>query len=126
MQAFGIGRVVGGMFVTAPMAALPEILATWTVTRSGQVTSATTSVIGDHAVTLTLAFIPLAIVGLAVQNLLLFAVNVGSVALVAAAYAGLVHWGRGEHGFRIGQVVGLVALLAAYVVVIVTWVLPKG
>lgn len=42
--------------VTAPMAALPEIFATWSVAKSGQITSGVTSVIGDHAVTLTVAF----------------------------------------------------------------------
>lgn len=124
VQAWDIGRVVGGMFVTAPMAALPEMFATWSVTRSGQVTSATTSVIGDHAVTMTLAFVPLALVALPVGNLLLFGVNVGFVALMAAAYAGLVHWGEGRHGFSIRQVMSLVVLLMAYVIVIAAWVLP--
>jgi cation:H+ antiporter len=51
--ALGIPLVVGGLFITAPVAALPEIFATWSVARSGQVSSATTSVIGDHAVTMT-------------------------------------------------------------------------
>src|SRR5690606_23257860 len=41
---FGISKILGGLFITAPMAALPEIFAVWSVTRSGQVTSAVTSV----------------------------------------------------------------------------------
>ncbi|MEQ9398924.1 MAG: hypothetical protein RJQ04_07105 [Longimicrobiales bacterium] len=126
VEAFGISGVVGGMFITAPMAALPELFATWSVMRSGQVTSATTSVIGDHAVTLTLAFVPLAVIGLPVENVLLFAVNLGFVAGMGAAFAGLAHWGEGEHGFRVGQVVGLVGLLVAYVLTLVVWVLPRS
>lgn len=126
VQAFGIGRVVGGMFITAPMAALPELFATWSVTRSGQVTSATTSVIGDHAVTLTLAFVPLAVIGLPVENVLLFAVNIGFVAAVGGAFAALVHWGGGEHGFRRPQILSLIGLLIAYVAVVVLWVLPRS
>lgn len=124
VEAFGISGVVGGMFITAPMAALPELLATWSVTRSGQVTSATTSVVGDHAVTLTLAFVPLAVIGLPVENVPLFAVNLGFVAGMGAAFAGLAHWGPGEHGFRRAQVLGLVGLLIAYVLTLVLWVLP--
>lgn len=48
VQALGMSRIVGGLFITAPMAALPEVFATWSVARSGQVTPAVTSVIGDH------------------------------------------------------------------------------
>ena len=61
--ALGISRIVGGLFVTAPVAVMPELFAVRSVTRSGQVTAATASVIGDHAVTLTVAFLPLALVG---------------------------------------------------------------
>lgn len=62
VNALGISKIVGGLFITAPMAALPEVFATWSVAKSGQITSGVTSVIGDHAVTLTVAFLPLALV----------------------------------------------------------------
>lgn len=57
VSALGIPNIVGGLFITAPVAALPEEFATWRVPRSGQVIPAVTNVIGDHVVTMTLAFI---------------------------------------------------------------------
>lgn len=121
--ALGIQRIVGGLFITAPMAVLPEVFAVWSVTRSGQITSATTSVIGDHAVTMTIAFVPLALVGLPVENLLLFSVNLAFVFLVPAAYAAMIHWGHREHGFTLWQVLALDGIYLAYVAVMLVWVL---
>ena len=51
--ALGIQDLVGGLFITAPVAALPETFTVWSVARSGQVTSATTGVIGDQVATMT-------------------------------------------------------------------------
>ena len=123
VEALGIQQVIGGLFITAPMAALPEIFAVWSVTRSGQVTSATTSVIGDHAVTMTIAFIPLALIGLPVENLPLFATTLAFVALVPAAYAAMIHWGSEEHGFKLWQALVLDGIYVAYVGVILFGVL---
>ena len=123
VTAFGISNIVGGLFVTAPMAALPELFAVRSVTRSGQVTSATTSVVGDHAVTITIAFLPLALVGLAVQDVRLLAVNLVFAALVAAVYGALIHWGSGEHGFRLNEVIVLDSVYLVYVLVMLVWVL---
>ena len=104
---------------------LPEIFATRSVARSGQVTSAVTSDIGDHAVTLNLAFLPLALVTLHIQNVLLFKVNLFFVALMPALYAAFIHWGGSEHGFRRWQVFALLAALALWVLLIVFWILPS-
>ena len=121
--AFGIQPIVGGLFITAPMAALPEIFAVWSVARSGQVTSATTSVIGDHVVTMTLAFLPLALVGLPIGDLQLFPVNLSFVFLVPAAYAAMIYFGHEKHGFTRWQVVTLDGIYAAYLAVMLFWVL---
>ena len=126
VSAIGISKTVGGMFITAPMAALPEIFAVRSVARSGQVTTATTSVMGDHAVTMTLAFLPLAIIGLPVDNFQLLWVNLAFGALMPLAYAAFVHVGKGEHGFKLGQVITLDVMYAAYVGVVVFWVLLPG
>ncbi len=123
VAAFGIPKVVGGLFITAPMAALPELFAVWSVTRSGQVTSATTSVIGDHAVTMTVAFLPLALSTMPIENLTLFWVNLAFVALVPAVFAALIHWGSGEHGFKLHEVALLDSLLLAYLAVLLLGVL---
>ena len=105
------------------MAALPEIFAVWSVTRSGRVTAATTSVIGDHAVTMTVAFVPLALIGMPVEDLRLFAVNLAFVFLVPVAYAASVHWGSREHGFLRWQVLLLDGIYLAYLAVMLFWVL---
>ena len=123
VAALGIQEIVGGLFITAPMAVLPEVFAVWSVTRSGQVTSATTSVIGDHAVTMTIAFLPLALVGLPVEDLQLFAVNLAFATLVAVAYAVLIHWGHERHGFMRWQVAALDGIYGAYLAVMLFWVL---
>lgn len=123
VSGLGIEKVVGGLFITAPMAALPEIFAVWSVVRSGQVTSATTSVIGDHAVTMTVAFLPLALVTLPVENMPLFATVMGFVALMPAAYAAFVHWGGDEHGVGRWQVLTFGGLLTLYVGVMLFGVL---
>ena len=87
VSALNIPQIIGGLFITAPMAALPEIFATWSIAKSGQITSSVTSVIGDHAVTLTIAFFPLALAGLQVSNFPLFATVLSFVALVGMLYA---------------------------------------
>jgi len=124
--ALGISNIVGGLFITAPVAALPEIFATWYVARSGQVTSAITSVIGDHAVTMTLAFIPLTIIGTPISNLQLFWVTLAFVALMPALYGAFIHLGADRHGFKLWQVIALPAVAAAYVALVVFWVQPFG
>ena len=126
VSAMGISKVVAGMFITAPMAALPEIFAVWSVTRSGQVTAATTSVMGDHAVTITVAFLPLAMVGLPVQDFTLLWVNLSFVALMPLVYSVLVHTGSKQHGFKLWQVILLDALYVVFVLVVVFYALPAG
>jgi len=100
VAAFGISRLVGGLFITALMATSPELFATWSVVRSGQVTAGTTSVLGDHAVTMSVAFVPLALITVPVENFPLFVVNLVFVAVMPTAYAVLLHFGSEEHGFK--------------------------
>lgn len=121
--AFGISNLLGGLFITALVAASPEIFATWSVVRSGQVTAGTTSVLGDHAVTMTVAFVPLALATVPVENFQLYWVNLVFVAMMPAAYATLLHFGTAEHGFKRWQVAVLDGIYVLYVAVIAFWVL---
>ncbi len=123
VSAFGISPLIGGLFITATMAALPEIFATWSVTKSGQVTSAATSVLGDHAVTMTIAFFPLALVTVPVKDFQLYWVNLAFVALMPALYAALLHWGSEEHGFKRWEVLVIDGAYLAYLGVVLFWVL---
>lgn len=122
-SALGMSRIVSGLFITAPVAALPEIFAVWSITRSGQVTSALTSVMGDHAVTMSLAFLPLALVGVPVERFTLFWVVLSFVAAMPIAFSALAYWGTPESGFRLWQVLALDAQAVVYVVVVLVGVL---
>ena len=121
VSGFGIEPVVGGLFITAPMAALPEVFATWSVVRSGQVTPGTTSVIADHAVTITLSFVPLALATLSIGNLRLFIINLVVVGLVGVLYAAFGWWGGSEIGFQRWQVAVLAAVIPFWTVAVVIW-----
>ena len=81
--------------------------------------------IGDHAVTLTIAFFPLALVSLPVSNLLLFVTVLCFVASMAVLYAAFIHIGsrRKAHGFERWQVVVLALALVVYLAVVLFWVL---
>lgn len=57
--------------------------------------------------TMAIAFVPLALIGLPVENLLLFSVNLAFVFLVPAAYTAVIHWGHEKHGFTLWQVLAL-------------------
>jgi len=124
VAGLGITRLVGGLFVTAIVTALPEIFATRSVVKSGQVTAGTTSVIGDNAVTMTVAFAPLALVTVPIENFQLYWVNLAFVALVAVTFGALIHFGSvDEHGFERWQVLALDSVYVLYLLVMVFWVL---
>ena len=116
--AFGISKLVTGLFVTSTMAAAPELFATWSTVWSGQVTAGTTSVLGDHAVTMTVAFVPLALVGVPIENFRLYWVNLAFVVAMPTAYAALLHWGSDEHGFKRWEVAALDGLYVLYVAIV--------
>ena len=126
VSSLGISNIVGGLFITAAVASLPEVFTTWDVTRTGQVTSAGTSVLRDHVVTMTLAFIPLTIIGMPIENLQLFWVTLTFVAIMPALYAAFIWWGGRESGFSRWQVFMLPIVYAAFVAAIVFWVQPFG
>lgn len=119
----GISEVVGGLFITATMSIVPEVFATWSIARSGQVTSATTSVIADNSVTMTLAFLPLALVSTAIQDFQLFWVNLLFVGLLAMAYAAAIHINRGERGFSFGEIILLNSIYVIYILIMLFVVL---
>lgn len=125
---FGISELIGGLFITSTLSIAPEVFATWSVARSGQVTAATTSVIADNTATMSLAMVPLAFVGLPIRDLPMFLVNLGFVALFGVAYGALVNWGdeKGKYSFELWEVGLLVALYLLYLAVIIFGFLRAG
>ena len=126
VSALGISKLVGGLFITGTMSALPEAFSTWTLMRSGQSTAATTTIIGDQATTMTLAFFPLALVTVQLQDLRLYTVSLAALMVLAVAYAALIRWGSPSPGFTLWKVCALGVLLVAYVGVVVLWVRRGG
>ncbi|MEM1251920.1 MAG: sodium:calcium exchanger [Cyanobacteria bacterium P01_H01_bin.21] len=120
VSILGISQLIGGLFITSTLSIAPEVFATWSVARSGQVTAATASVIADNTATMSLALVPLALVETEIQDLTMFMINLGFVALFAAAYGGLVHWGdeKGKYSFELWEVACLIGLYGVYLVVI--------
>ncbi|MGF1479854.1 MAG: sodium:calcium antiporter [Cyanophyceae cyanobacterium] len=123
VSVLGISELIGGLFITSTLSIAPEVFATWSVARSGQVTAATTSVIADNTATMTLALLPLALVSIPIKDVQLFVVNLAFVALLAAVYAGLIQWGKEQHSFELWEVLTLIAIYVAYLGVMVFWVL---
>ena len=123
VSSLGISRVIGGLFITATLSIVPEVFATWSVAGSGQLTAATTSVIADNTATMTLAFFPLALVTLPVDNLLLYSVNLAFVALLGLIYAAFLYWGKPNYSFSLKEVLILNAVYIVYLAVMVFGVL---
>lgn len=119
----GIPQIIGGLFITATLSIVPEVFATWSVAGSGQITAATTSVIADNTATMTLAFFPLALVTLPVENLLLYSVNLAFVAILGLVYAVFLYWGKPKYSFSLKEVLILNSLYVVYLAVMVFGVL---
>lgn len=125
VSILGISQLIGGLFITATLSIAPEVFATWSVARSGQVTAATTSVIADNTATMSLALVPLALAGTPIEDMPMFLTNLGFVALFGAVYAGFIYWGdhKGQYSFGRWEVAGLVGLYIIYVAVIFLFLL---
>lgn len=119
VDALDISDMIGGLFITATMSIVPEAIATWSIARSGQITSATTSVIADNTATMTLAFFPLALVSTSVNDFQLFWVNLFFVGLLGVAYAFFVMHNSAERGFDVPEILALNGLYIVYILVMV-------
>lgn len=121
----GISELVGGLFITSTLSIAPEVFATWKVARSGQFTAATTSVIADNTATMTLAFFPLALVTVPIENLTLYLVNLFFVAFLAAMFALYVRLGLPRYSFSLKEVLALNGIYLVYLVVVFVGVLNR-
>ena len=119
VNLIGISQIIGGLFITSTLSIAPEIFTTWKVAKSGQVTAATTSVIADNTATMTLALFPLALVGLEIQDLRLFTINLIFVALLAIAYAAFIHWGKRKNSFEWWEIAILIAIYLIYLALMI-------
>ena len=72
---------------------------------------------------MTLAFFPLALVTLPVDNLLLYSVNLAFVALLGIIYAAFLYWGKPNYSFSLKEVLILNGVYVVYLAVMVFGVL---
>lgn len=117
VSALGISQIIGGLFITGTMVTLPEIFKTWSVVKGGEVTAGTTSVIADNAITMSMAFFPLALVNTPVEDFQLYWVNLAFVGLMPLLYSVFVHQSKSQHGFSRWQIL---VFDAAYILYILT------
>lgn len=85
-EALGISDLVGGLFITGLLCALPESFSAWRLSRAGRATSAVSAAVADGIYSLTLAMLPLCLVGAAVGNVALYALNLGFLGVVLVGY----------------------------------------
>ncbi len=112
-----ISQILGGLFITSTLSIAPEVFATWSVAKSGQVTAATTSVIADNTATMTLALFPLAIVALPIKDIQLFTVNLVFMITLGAFYTGFIRWGAPRYSFSLREVAVLALIYVIYLAV---------
>ncbi|MEQ8538505.1 MAG: hypothetical protein RIB93_13790 [Coleofasciculus sp. D1-CHI-01] len=123
VSALGISKLIGGLFITSTMSIAPEVFSTWSLAKSGQITAAVTGVIADNTATMTLAFFPLALVTLPVENFLLYSVNLGFVALLGVVYAAAIKFGSEKRSFELWEVLALNGVYVAYLAVMLFGIL---
>jgi len=85
-DSLGVSDLVGGLFITGLLCALPECIAAWGLSRRGQATSAISGAMSDGITSLTIALIPCALIGLPLTDIPLYVANLGFVALCLAFY----------------------------------------
>lgn len=123
VSILGIAKLVGGLFITSTLSIVPEVFATWSVAKSGLFTAATTSVIADNTATMTLAFFPLALVTLPVEDIKLYSVNLFFVALLGVVYSLFLRFGKPKYSFSLKEVLALNSIYLIYLLVMIFGVL---
>jgi cation:H+ antiporter len=85
-EALGIPDLVGGLFITGLLCALPESFSAWRLSRAGRATSAVSAAVSDGVFSLTLALVPLCLIGARVGDMGLYALNLGFLVTVLGGY----------------------------------------
>ncbi len=114
VSILGISQLIGGLFITSTLSIIPEVFATWSLAKNGQITTATTSVIADNMATFTLALFPLAMVTIPIQDINFYLINLTFVSLLAGAFAGFLGWKNPKNSFSLQEVLLLNTIYVIY------------
>ncbi len=123
VESLGISQIVGGLFITGIMTTAPEVFKTWSVVKGGEITAGTTSVIADNAITMTVAFFPLALVTTPIEDFQLYWINLAFVGLMPLLYSIFIHQNKKIHGFSKWQIFVFDASYLAYIFIMALFVL---
>lgn len=123
VNIFGISEIIGGLFITGVFTTIPEIFKTSSVVKGGEVTSGTTSVIADNAITMTIAFFPLALVNTAIKNFQLYWINLLFVGIMPLLYSIFIYQNKEESGFTRIQIIIFDSVYFIYILIILFTIL---
>ena len=115
-DALGISDLVGGLYIVGLLCALPESFAAWRLSREGKTTTAVSGAVADGIVSLTIALLPLCILGAALGNAPLYFLNLAFISLVLVVYVATSNPFRGQH-LEFGRVAVLLAAYTVYLLV---------
>src|SRR5690606_5183132 len=117
-EALGITPLVAGLFITGLLCALPEAVAAWPLSHDGRATTTASTVLADGTLSISLAFIPLALHGTEVGQIALYALNLAAIFLLVLLY--IVVTRRKPSGYATGREVLVVdAAYAVYVAAVI-------
>jgi cation:H+ antiporter len=116
-DTLGIPDLVGGLFITGMLCALPECFAVWRLAQHGQATGALVGAMGDGITSLTIALVPCALVGLPLGDLPIYVASLGFVALCLAFYV-LANDPRWGERLTLAKVAAYGGGYAAYVAIV--------
>jgi cation:H+ antiporter len=111
-EGIGISSLVAGLFITGLLCALPESAAAWPLAQDGRATVTASTTIADGTLSISLAFVPLALASTPIGDTALYAVNLIAVFVLVSLY--VVVNRRKPSGYATGREVLLID--AAYLV----------
>jgi cation:H+ antiporter len=123
-EALGIAPLVAGLFITGLLCALPESVAAWPLSQGGRATMTASTVIADGTLSISLAFIPLALHGTEVGQVALYAVNLAAIFVLVLLYV-LVNRHK-PSGYATGREVLIIDAAYAVYLAAVIYILMNG
>jgi cation:H+ antiporter len=85
-ETLGISPLVAGLFITGLLCALPESAAAWPLAHDGRATTTASTTIADGTLSISLAFVPLALASTPIGDTALYAVNLVAIFVLVLLY----------------------------------------
>jgi cation:H+ antiporter len=120
----GLSPLVAGLFITGLLCALPESAAAWPLARDGRATTTASTTIADGTLSVSLAFVPLAMADAPIGDTALYAVNLAAVFVLVGLYVFVNR--RKPTGYATGGEVLLIDLAYLLYLAIVLTLLVKA